>query len=51
MAYRTLKAHGVVARFLTFDDEAHWVLGHENSRVWHREVFSFLKKYIGDGKE
>lgn len=51
LAYRVLKAQGVEARFLTFEDEGHWVLGHENSRVWHREVFSFLRRFIGGGEE
>ena len=46
-AFRALKAHGVEARFLTFEDEGHWVLGHENARVWSREVFSFLERHIG----
>lgn len=50
-AYRALKAQGVEARFMTFEDEGHWVEGCENSRAWHREVFSWLKKYIGGGQE
>ncbi|SPN99871.1 related to secreted dipeptidyl-peptidase V precursor [Cephalotrichum gorgonifer] len=48
-AYRALKARGVEARFLTFEDEGHWVLSHENARVWSREVFSWLEKHIGSG--
>ena len=48
-AYRALQAHGVACRFLTFEDEGHWVLGHENALVWNQEVFAFIEKYVGKG--
>ena len=44
-----LKLKGVPARLLYFPDENHWVLKPENSRLWHREVFAYLEKYIGHG--
>src|SRR5207249_9816599 len=47
--YNTLKLKGVPARLLYFPDENHWVLKPQNSRLWHREVFAYLEKYIGHG--
>ena len=42
----TLQAHGVPTRFLTFSDECHWVLGPENSKVWHEEVWGWVKRCV-----
>ncbi len=47
--YNTLKQKGVPTRFLYFPDENHWILKPHNALVWHREVFSWLEKYIGQG--
>lgn len=47
--YNTLRQKGVPARLLYFPDENHWVLKPQNSRLWHREVFGWLDKYIGRG--
>jgi dipeptidyl aminopeptidase/acylaminoacyl peptidase len=47
--YNTLKQKGVPARLVYFPDENHWVLKPQNSKVWHREVFAWLDKYIGKG--
>ncbi|MCS6977164.1 MAG: S9 family peptidase [Gemmatales bacterium] len=47
--YNTLRQKGVPTRFVYFPDENHWILKAPNSVVWHREVFGWLKKYIGSG--
>ena len=45
--YNTLRQKGVPTRLVYFPDENHWVLKPQNSRLWHREVFAWLEKYIG----
>jgi dipeptidyl aminopeptidase/acylaminoacyl peptidase len=47
--YNTLRLKGVPARLLYFPDENHWVLKPQNSRLWYREVFAWLERYIGHG--
>ena len=47
--YNTLRQKGVPARLVYFPDENHWVLKPQNSRLWHKEVFAWLTKYIGRG--
>jgi dipeptidyl aminopeptidase/acylaminoacyl peptidase len=47
--YNTLKMKGVPARLLYFPDENHWILKPQNSRLWHKEVFAWIEKYIGKG--
>jgi len=47
--FNTLKLKGVPARLIYFPDENHWILKQGNSRLWHREVFAWLERYIGRG--
>lgn len=47
--YNTLRQKGVPTRLVYFPDENHWVLKPNNALVWHREVFTWLDKYIGAG--
>jgi dipeptidyl aminopeptidase/acylaminoacyl peptidase/uncharacterized lipoprotein YddW (UPF0748 family) len=47
--YNTLRQKGVPTRLVYFPDENHWILKAQNSLVWHREVFSWLEKWIGKG--
>lgn len=47
--YNTLRQKGVPTRFLYFPDENHWVLKPQNSLLWHKEVFAWLSKAIGNG--
>ncbi|MSQ93613.1 MAG: S9 family peptidase [Gemmataceae bacterium] len=47
--FTTLKRQGVESRFINFPDEGHWVLRPRNSEYWHREVFTWLKKYVPAG--
>ena len=43
--YNTLKAKNVPARLLHFPDENHWILKPQNSRLWYREFFAWLKRF------
>jgi dipeptidyl aminopeptidase/acylaminoacyl peptidase len=47
--YDTLQARGVAARLLYFPDENHWILKPQNSRLWYREFFDWLKRYAPPG--
>ena len=47
--YSTLKSLNVPARLVFFPDENHWILKPQNSRLWYREYFAWLKKYVGAG--
>jgi dipeptidyl aminopeptidase/acylaminoacyl peptidase len=47
--YNTLKAKGVPARLVFFPDENHWILKPQNSRLWYRELFAWLKRYVATG--
>ena len=47
-AFTALQRQGVPSRLLMFPDENHWVLKPRNSLQWHREVLSWLDRWIGD---
>lgn len=47
--YAALKMKQVPTRLVYFPDENHWILKPQNSRLWHRELFDWLEKYIGAG--
>ncbi|MCY7389021.1 MAG: S9 family peptidase [Burkholderiales bacterium] len=47
--YSTLKALKVPARLVFFPDENHWILKPQNSRLWYKEYFAWLEKYVGKG--
>jgi dipeptidyl aminopeptidase/acylaminoacyl peptidase len=47
--YNTLRLKGVPARLVYFPDENHWVLKPQNARLWMREFFAWLDKYVGHG--
>ncbi|MEI7687827.1 MAG: S9 family peptidase [Planctomycetota bacterium] len=47
--YNTLRLKGVPTRFVYFPDENHWILKAQNSRVWTREFFAWIDRYIGHG--
>ncbi len=48
--FTALQAKGIDSEFLRFPDENHWVLKPQNSMQWHKEVFGWLAKYIGNGR-
>jgi dipeptidyl aminopeptidase/acylaminoacyl peptidase len=41
----------VPSRLLVWPGENHWILNPENSRYFYKEVYDWLKKYIGTGPE
>src|SRR5207247_1607759 len=43
--YNTLKAKKVPTRLLHFPDENHWILKPQNSRLWYREFFAWLRRF------
>ncbi len=47
--YNTLRAKNVPARLLYFPDENHWILKPQNSRLWYREFFGWIKRYAEPG--
>ncbi len=49
MYYSTLKSLNVPSRLVFFPDENHWILKPQNSRLWYKEYFAWLEKYVGKG--
>jgi dipeptidyl aminopeptidase/acylaminoacyl peptidase len=47
--YNTLKAKGIDSRLVFFPDENHWILKPQNSRLWYREFFAWLARYVETG--
>jgi len=47
--YDTLRAKGVPARLVYFPDENHWILKPQNSRLWYREFFAWVGRYVPAG--
>jgi dipeptidyl aminopeptidase/acylaminoacyl peptidase len=47
--YNTLHARGVATRLVYFPDENHWILKPQNSRLWYREFFAWIKRYAAGG--
>jgi dipeptidyl aminopeptidase/acylaminoacyl peptidase len=47
--YNTLHAKKVPARLVYFPDENHWILKPQNSRLWYREFFAWIKRYAAPG--
>jgi dipeptidyl aminopeptidase/acylaminoacyl peptidase len=47
--YNTLRLKRVPTRLIYFPDENHWILKPQNARLWHREFFAWLDKYVGHG--
>ena len=47
--FTALQRKGIPSKFLYFPDENHWVLKPQNAKLWHKEVFAWLDKYIGTG--
>ncbi len=48
-AFTAAQIQGVPSRLLMFPDEGHWVLQPQNGVLWHREFFSWLNRFCGDG--
>lgn len=44
-----LQAQGVPSRFLTFEDEGHWITSPANALMWHRTVWEWVRRCV-DGE-
>ena len=38
----------IPSRLIVWPEENHWILKGEDSRYWYQEVYSWLRKYLGD---
>ncbi len=47
--YNSLKSKGVPSRLVFFPDENHWILKPRNSRLWYREFFAWLARFVDTG--
>ncbi|MEO5673342.1 MAG: S9 family peptidase, partial [Chitinophagales bacterium] len=45
-AFQVLQLKGIKSRLLTFPDEGHWILQPQNSVLWQREFFRWLKETL-----
>jgi dipeptidyl aminopeptidase/acylaminoacyl peptidase len=45
-AFGAAQMKDLKSRFLYFPDEGHWVLKPQNSLVWHRVFYDWLKKTL-----
>ncbi len=45
-AFTALRRRGVEARFLSFPAEGHWINRPQNSLLWHREVYGWLRRFL-----
>jgi dipeptidyl aminopeptidase/acylaminoacyl peptidase len=49
--FNILQALGVPSRFLHFPDEGHWVTKRDNSLLWHKTIFDWIRFYAGIDEE
>jgi dipeptidyl aminopeptidase/acylaminoacyl peptidase len=47
--YNTLQAKRVPSRLVFFPDENHWILKPQNSRLWYKEFFAWLGRFVEAG--
>lgn len=45
-AFQAAQLQGIKSRLLYFPEENHWVLDYQNSLVWHREFYKWLKETL-----
>ena len=51
LCYGLLKAKGVPARLVLYEDENHWVLKPANSRLWYDEVLGWIGRFVSPSVE
>ena len=44
--FTVLQRKGIPSKLLYFPDEGHWVLKPQNSELWHKTIFEWLKEYL-----
>ncbi len=45
-AFQAAQLQGIKSRLLYFPEENHWVLDYQNSLIWHREFYRWLKETL-----
>lgn len=45
-AFQAAQLKGLKSRLLYFPEENHWVLGYQNSLIWHREFYKWLEETL-----
>jgi len=45
-AFQAAQLQGIKSRLLYFSDENHWVLGYQNSLIWHKEFYKWLRETL-----
>lgn len=45
-AFQALQLKGIKSRFIYFPEENHWVLKPQNSIIWHKEFYKWLKETL-----
>ncbi|OAK94225.1 alpha/beta-hydrolase [Phaeosphaeriaceae sp. SRC1lsM3a] len=45
--FNVLQTLGVPSRFLHFPNEGHWVTNRDNSLLWHKAIFNWIKFWVG----
>ncbi|KAJ4364055.1 Dipeptidyl-peptidase 5 [Neocucurbitaria cava] len=49
--FNILQSLGVPSRFLHFPDEGHWVTNRQNSLLWHKSIFNWIRYWVGLDEE
>ncbi|KAI0205197.1 dipeptidyl-peptidase-like protein V precursor [Astrocystis sublimbata] len=49
--FNILQRLGVPSRFLHFPDETHWITNRQNSLLWHRGIFNWIRFWVGLDEE
>lgn len=49
--FNVLQSKGVPSRFLHFPNEGHWVNNRDNSLMWHKYIFNWMRYWTGLDKE
>ncbi|KAH7066334.1 Alpha/Beta hydrolase protein [Paraphoma chrysanthemicola] len=45
--FNVLQSLGVPSRFLHFPNEGHWVTNRDNSLLWHKAIFNWIRYWVG----
>ncbi|KAH8723749.1 Alpha/Beta hydrolase protein [Phaeosphaeriaceae sp. PMI808] len=45
--FNVLQTMGVPSRFLHFPNEGHWVTNRDNSMLWHKSIFNWIRYWVG----
>lgn len=45
-AFQAAQLQGIKSKLLYFPEENHWVLGYQNSLIWHKEFYKWLEETL-----